>query len=88
MSDLRLILWGMSLLAALTTLAVVGFHMSFVTVNYVLLVGVCLFHGFYGLHTMLTEYFTGPRAGIVAGTGCLATGLVLFGLTVATTLSQ
>ncbi len=88
MADLRTIIWVLSLIAALATLAVVGLHMSFVTVNYVLLVGVCLFHGFYGLHTMLTEYFAGPRAGIVTGAGCTLAGLGLFGLVVATVLSQ
>ena len=32
------------------------------TVGYVLLLGLALFHGFYGLHRLLTEFIDGQRA--------------------------
>ena len=51
---------------------------TFMTVSYILLLGTALFHGFYGLHTILTEFWPGPRASRVVLFGCWAAGIVLF----------
>jgi succinate dehydrogenase/fumarate reductase cytochrome b subunit len=48
------------------------------TVTYVLFLGTALFHGFYGLHTMLVEFWPGRRAARIALLGCWSAGLVLF----------
>ena len=58
---------------------------GFFTLTYVLLLGTALFHGLYGVRTMLTEFWSGERAARVILLGCWATGSVLFGVgTVAT----
>ena len=49
-----------------------------VTVTYVILLGTALFHGLYGLHTMLTEFWSGQRAAGLILVGCWSVGLVLF----------
>jgi succinate dehydrogenase hydrophobic anchor subunit len=51
---------------------------AWVTTSYVVLVGAALFHGLYGLHTILTELWDSPRAAARIATGCWATGIVLF----------
>lgn len=48
------------------------------TTTYVLLVGTALFHGLYGLHTILTEVWTSPRAAARIAAGCWVAGTVLF----------
>lgn len=48
------------------------------TVSYVLLLGAALFHGFYGLHTLLTEFWSGRRAARLILIGCWSAGLLLF----------
>lgn len=45
---------------------------------YVLLLGTALFHGLYGVHTMLTERWSGARAAARIRLGCWLLGLVLF----------
>jgi len=48
------------------------------TASYVLLVGMALFHGLYGLHTILTEVWDSPRASARIATSCWIAGIVLF----------
>jgi succinate dehydrogenase / fumarate reductase membrane anchor subunit len=48
------------------------------TGGYVLLLGVALFHGLYGVHTMLTEFFGGERAERRIAAGCWIAGIALF----------
>lgn len=74
--------WALSLLAGLVTLILLGLRMSFFTVNYVLLLAVVLYHGFYGLHNMLTELWPAPRAGLMIGSACAAMGVGLFAIAV------
>lgn len=50
------------------------------TGGYVLLLGLALFHGLYGLHTMLTEFFDGERAARRIAVGCWITGIALFAI--------
>lgn len=45
---------------------------------YVLLLAAALFHGFYGLRTVLTELWDGPRAAVAIGIICWIVGLGLF----------
>ena len=78
--------WTLSLLAGLVTLVVLGLHMTFVNVNYILLLAVALFHGFYGLHTILTEFWTSRRAGTLIASTCIGVGGGLFVLAVVTTV--
>lgn len=48
------------------------------TATYVIFLGTALFHGFYGLHTVLTEFWAGPRADRSILVGCWVVGLILF----------
>lgn len=50
----------------------------FFTITYVILLGSALFHGLYGLHTMLTELWSGPRAARLIPLGCWVAGVFLF----------
>lgn len=50
------------------------------TAGYVLLLGVALFHGLYGLHTLLIEFFSSERAARRIAAGCWITGVALFGI--------
>ena len=45
---------------------------------YVLLLAAALFHGFYGLRTILTEIWGGRRAAVATGIVCWVLGLSLF----------
>ncbi len=45
---------------------------------YVVLLGTALFHGFYGLRTVLTEVWTSDRAGRLIRGACWALGVGLF----------
>jgi succinate dehydrogenase / fumarate reductase membrane anchor subunit len=45
---------------------------------YVVLLGTALFHGFYGLRTVLTEIWSSARASKLIGAGCWLLGLGLF----------
>ena len=45
---------------------------------YVLLLAAALFHGFYGLRTVLTEIWDGRRATVAIGIVCWVLGLSLF----------
>ncbi len=47
-------------------------------VLYIVLLGTALFHGFYGLRTMLLEFFSSDRAARVITAGCVTAGGVLF----------
>jgi len=49
-----------------------------VTATYIVLLGTALFHGLYGLHTMLTELLPGRRAARLVLVGCWSFGLLLF----------
>ena len=51
---------------------------GFFTATYVLLVGTALFHGLYGLHTILTEVWDTPRASLRIAVGCWVAGILLF----------
>lgn len=51
---------------------------GFITATYVVFLGTALFHGLYGLHTVLTEFWTGRRAARLALVGCWAAGILLF----------
>ncbi len=81
----RTLAWTLSLLTALATLGVLALHMGFVKVNYLLLLAIALYHGFYGLHGILTEFWTGRRAGVLIAGGCIGAGAGLLGLAVLTT---
>jgi len=48
------------------------------TVIYIVLLATALFHGFYGLRTILTEVWTSERAARVIGLGCWFVGVALF----------
>lgn len=50
----------------------------FFTVSYVFLLGTALFHGLYGLHTILTERWSGRRAARLILYGCWSAGVILF----------
>ncbi len=56
------------------------------TIGYVVLLGAALFHGLYGLHTVLTEFLAGQRAARLIRMGCWATGILLFLVGTASTL--
>lgn len=49
-----------------------------ITVSYVVLLGTALFHGLYGLHTILTERWSGRRAARIVLYGCWSAGVILF----------
>lgn len=51
---------------------------AMVTLVYVVFLGTALFHGLYGLHTMLTEYWSSRRAARLILSGCWIAGLLLF----------
>ncbi len=51
---------------------------TFFTATYVLLLASALFHGLYGVRTMITEYLPGKRAHRVIVTICWAVGVALF----------
>ena len=78
--------WSLSLLAGAITLLVLSLHMSFVNVDYILLLAVALYHGFYGLNTILTEYWPSRRSGSWISGGCIAVSGSLFMAAVYTTL--
>ena len=48
------------------------------TAGYVALLGTALFHGLYGLHTLLTEFWSGQRAERLIRVGCWTAGIALF----------
>ena len=48
------------------------------TLSYIVLVGTALFHGLYGLHTILTEVWDSPRAAVRIAAGCWVAGVALF----------
>lgn len=48
------------------------------TVSYVLLLGTALFHGLYGLHTILIERWSGRHAARLILYGCWSAGVILF----------
>lgn len=48
--------------------------------GYVFLLGTTLFHGFYGLHTVLTEAWSSKRAAVVVNLFCWFAGLGLFAI--------
>lgn len=54
---------------------------------YVLFLGSALFHGLYGLHTMLVEKYNSPGADRRILVGCWAAGLLLFSTGTYATLS-
>lgn len=56
------------------------------TASYVLLLGMALFHGLYGVHTMLTERWDSPRASARIATGCWIVGIALFAVGAAAVL--
>ena len=56
------------------------------TASYVLLLGTALFHGLYGVHTILTERWDSPRASARIATGCWIVGSLLFVVGTATVL--
>ncbi|UCG71574.1 MAG: hypothetical protein JSV45_09915 [Chromatiales bacterium] len=56
------------------------------TASYVLLLGMALFHGLYGVHTILTERWCSPRASARIATGCWLVGIALFAVGTATVL--
>lgn len=84
---LRPLAWTLSLLASLVALGVIAAHMSLYRVSYLVVIAAVLYHGFYGLDTLLREYWPGRRAGRVIGGACTAAGLSLFGLALATALT-
>ena len=47
-------------------------------VGYIFLLATALFHGFYGLHTVLTEVWSGNRAAVAINFLCWIAGLGLF----------
>ena len=47
---------------------------------YILMLGTALFHGFYGLHTVLTEIWSGKRAVALVNFVCWFAGLGLFAI--------
>ena len=55
--------------------------------TYVLLLGTALFHGFYGLRTILTEYFSGKGAETLITASCWIAGGALFAIGTYTTLA-
>lgn len=82
----RSLLWFLSILAAAASLLITALHLSWVEVNYLLLSGVVLFHGFYGLSTMLTEFWRGRAAVLVINSLCTLLGSGLFLLVLITTV--
>lgn len=82
----RSLVWFLSFIAAALTLIMLALHMSWVSINYILLSALMLFHGFYGLHTMLTEIWTGPKTGVALAGVCVMLGTGLFGLVLLTEL--
>ena len=59
----------------------------FVVTSYVLLLGAGLFHGFFGLRTILMEYWPGKAAEKVISRSCLVAGIILFSVGTYTTLT-
>ena len=47
-------------------------------IGYIVLLGTALFHGFYGLHTVLTEIWSSQRASAAINILCWLFGLSLF----------
>ena len=56
------------------------------TLSYVLLVATGLFHGLYGLHTILTEVWSSPRARSRIAAACWVIGVLLFAVGTAAVL--
>jgi succinate dehydrogenase hydrophobic anchor subunit len=59
----------------------------FITGVYVILLGAALFHGFFGLRTMLAEYWPRKGAEKVINISCWVAGIILFSVGTYTTLS-
>lgn len=57
------------------------------TGTYVLLLGTALFHGFYGLRTILREYWPSERAETRISIGCWIAGIIFFAVGAYTTLT-
>lgn len=53
-------------------------HSVTYTITYIILLAAALFHGLYGLRTMLIEFFSGERAARAITTTCIVAGVVLF----------
>lgn len=51
---------------------------NIVTAGYIVFLGTALFHGLYGLHTILTELWSGQRAERLIRYACWSAGLLLF----------
>lgn len=58
----------------------------FFTLSYVVLLGAALYHGLYGLHTMIAELEPPPRVRRAVGAALWIGGVVLFGVGTAATL--
>ena len=48
------------------------------TIGYIVLLGLALFHGLYGVNIMLCEFFNGARAARRITVGCWIAGVALF----------
>jgi succinate dehydrogenase / fumarate reductase membrane anchor subunit len=59
---------------------------SLYTTVYIVLLGTALFHGFYGLRTILTEVWSSERAGKIIRFGCWLVGIGLFAIGTAAAL--
>lgn len=55
-------------------------------IGYIFLLGTALFHGFYGLHTVLTEVWSSTRAVAIVNFICWLGGLGLFAIGSAATI--
>ncbi len=60
---------------------------GFFTGTYVLLLGAALLHGFFGLRTILTEYWPSKGAEKVINISCWIAGITLFAVGTYTTLA-
>jgi len=60
---------------------------GFVAIAYVLLLGAGLFHGVFGLRTILAEYWPRKGAEKVINTSCWVAGIILFAVGTYTTLT-
>lgn len=63
-----------------------GMNVAYV-VGYIVMLGTALFHGFYGLHTVLTEVWSSPRAAAFINMLCWLFGLSLFATGVAAAIT-
>ncbi|MBT8135539.1 MAG: hypothetical protein KJO54_00865 [Gammaproteobacteria bacterium] len=53
-------------------------HSNAYTFTYIVLLATALYHGFYGLRTMLLEFFSGERSERAITATCVVAGVVLF----------